>query len=57
MNNFEDILEAIREDLVNDNLDKLVSELEFEEDLMYLNDPRTFGPDMDSDETLWNWEK
>jgi hypothetical protein len=57
MPSFEDILESAREDIANDNIDKLISEIEFEEDLMYLNDPRAFGPDMDSDEALWNWEK
>jgi hypothetical protein len=58
MPSFEDILESAREDIMNDNIDKLVSEIEFDEDLMYLNDPRAFGPDADEDdEALWNWEK
>lgn len=47
----EDILDAVREDIANDNTDKLVSELEFEEDSEYYLSlgPRAFGPDADDD--------
>jgi hypothetical protein len=47
----EDILDAAREDVANDNIDKLVSELEFEEDSDYYDSlgPRAFGSDFDED--------
>ena len=48
----QDILDAAREDVANDNTDKLVSELEFEDDMDYYDrvGPRAFGPDADEDE-------
>lgn len=45
----QDILDAVREDIANENTDKLVREIEFEEDMDYyitLGD-RAFGPDKD----------
>lgn len=47
----EDILEAAREEMASENLDKLVSELEFEEDSEYYLSlgPRAFGPDADEE--------
>jgi hypothetical protein len=50
----QDILDAAKEDMANDNTDKLVSELEFEEDQDYYESlgPRAFGPDLDDEESL-----
>lgn len=49
MASLESIMDSIREDWSNDNVDRLISECEFEEDLMNLDNPRTFGPDADED--------
>jgi hypothetical protein len=46
----DDILECIREDFANNNVDEVVRELEFEEDLRQLSDIRNFGSDWDEDE-------
>jgi hypothetical protein len=46
----DDILECIREDFANNNVDEVVRELEFEEDLKQLGDIRNFGSDWDEDE-------
>lgn len=47
----QDILDAVREDMANDNTDKLVSELEFDEDLENYGamGDRAFGPDKDEE--------
>lgn len=52
----DDILMTIREELEEDNLNRLIAEIEYEEDMMYLNDPRAHGPDRDADEGPWYWE-
>lgn len=46
----DDILDCIREDFANNNIDEVVKELYFEEDLRELGDLRNFGSDWDSDE-------
>ncbi len=49
MNDLDSILEAIREEFANNNLEDLVKELDFEEDLRNLNDTRNFGSDWDEE--------
>jgi hypothetical protein len=45
--NLDEILEQIRQDNIQVNIDNLVAEIEAEEDMMLLTDPRFFGPDAD----------
>lgn len=51
MLSLEDVLEAAREGIANDNTDRLVSELEFDEDLVNYGamGDRAFGPDKDEE--------
>lgn len=50
MNQIDDILESIRQEYVNDMIDRLLEQFYAEEDEMQLLNPRNFGPDYDSDE-------
>lgn len=51
-----DILEEIRQENIQANIDALIAEIEYEEDLMYLSDPRAFGPDADDSQGLFYWD-
>lgn len=50
MNQIDDILESIRQEYVNDMIDRLLEQFYAEEDEMQLLNPRNFGPDYDFDE-------
>jgi transcriptional regulator CtsR len=49
MNEIEYILESIRQETVNDCVDRLLDQFFAEEDEMELLNPRNFGPDRDTD--------
>jgi hypothetical protein len=45
----DDILESIRQESVNDCIDRLLKKFYAEEDELQLLNPRNFGPDRDTD--------
>ena len=46
----DDILQSIRESRREQNIDNLLDEIEMDEELDAMADPRFFGPDYDEDE-------
>jgi hypothetical protein len=49
MPSMKDILNSIREDFENTSEERLLGQLQFEEDLMELDNPRSYGPDWDEE--------
>ena len=47
MNEIYDILESIRQESINDCIDRLLEQFYAEEDELQLLNPRNFGPDYD----------
>lgn len=47
MNEIYDILESIRQEYLNDCIDRLLEQFYAEEDELQLLNPRNFGPDYD----------
>jgi hypothetical protein len=46
----DDILQSIREDARGRNIENLLDEIDMDEEINQLTDPRFFGPDWDDEE-------
>lgn len=49
--NLDDILQSARESARERNIDNLVDEIEMDEELNALADPRFYGPDFDDEDS------